>query len=333
MSRLCFKKRYNLQNTFLYSDEMNSHNFLNFRALRLFIAVFDSQSFSLVARNEGVSPSLVTRTINQLEDALGQQLFYRNTRAVIPTEAGQLFVTHARAITERMGEAQTELQEKESEPSGQVRINGPVVFGHRHIAPWLAELYARYPRLSVELTQTDSYIDPHKDGTDLIFRIGVLADSTYQARIFGPQVHQIVASPAYLKRYGKPASPQALIEHHCLGFNGPKGLNRWYFRQQNEIWQHYPLTTTLVSNNADTLMTAALSGMGIILFPDWLTGEYVKSGQLVSVLEGYEASTTLEQQQIAAIYPNTRKPPLKVRAVIDFYVEKFGSPLYWRTPL
>lgn len=310
---------------------MNPHNFINFRALRLFIAVFDLQSFSLVARREDVSPSLVTRTINQLEDALGQQLFYRNTRAVVPTEAGQLFVEHARTIVEQIAGAQAELQEKESEPSGLVRINAPVVFGHRHIAPWMGELYARYPRLRVELTQTDSYIDPHREGTDIIFRIGVLADSTFQARIFGPQVHSLLASPAYVEQYGLPETPEELIHHRSLVFNGPQGLNRWFFRRGNGSWRNYPLTPAFVSNNADTLMAAALNGMGMVLFPDWLSGEYVKSGRLVTLLEGYESSTTLEQQQIAAIWPNSRRPPLKVRAIIDFFIEKFDSPLYWRS--
>lgn len=310
---------------------MNAHNFINFRALRLFIAVYDQQSFSLVARREDVSPSLVTRTINQLEDALGQQLFYRNTRAVVPTEAGQLFVVHARTIVEQIAGAQAELQEKESEPSGLVRINAPVVFGHRHIAPWMAELYLRYPRLKVELTQTDNYIDPHREGTDLLFRIGVLADSTFQARIFGPQVHSLLASPAYIKQYGMPETPEDLMQHHSLVFNGPQGLNRWYFRRGNGNWRDYPLTPSFVSNNADTLMAAALNGMGMVLFPDWLSGEYVKNGRLVTLLEGYESSTTLEQQQIAAIWPNSRRPPLKVRAIIDFFIEKFGSPLYWRS--
>ena len=325
------EKWHNAKNTFLYSDEMNAHNFINFRALRLFIAVYDMQSFSLVARREDVSPSLVTRTINQLEDALGQQLFYRNTRAVIPTEAGHLFVEHARTIVEKITRAQAELLEKESEPSGLIRINAPVVFGHRHIAPWLSELYERYPRIQVELTQTDTYIDPHRDGTDLLFRIGVLADSSYQARIFGPQVHHLVASPAYVKKFGYPETPEELVKHRSLVFDGPGGLNRWYFRRGDGRWRHYPLAPAFVSNNADTLMAAALNGMGMVLFPDWLSGEYVRKGELVKILEGYESSTTLEAQQIAAIWPNTRRPPLKVRTVVDFFVEKFGSPLYWRS--
>lgn len=106
---------------------------VNFRALQLFIAVYDSQSFSTVARREGVSPSMVSRTIHQLEDALGQQLFYRNTRAVVPTEAGRLFAAHARGISEQFSAARRDLQDRSLEPGGLVRINAPVYFGQRHI--------------------------------------------------------------------------------------------------------------------------------------------------------------------------------------------------------
>ncbi|QUG77974.1 LysR family transcriptional regulator [Erwinia sp. E602] len=309
---------------------MNMLNQIDFRALRLFVAVFDLQSFSLVARREDVSASLVTRTINQLESSLGQQLFHRNTRAVAPTEAGSIFAAHARTLLAQLADAQAELQEKESEPSGLVRINAPVVFGQRHIAPWLAELYQRYPRIRVDLTQTDSYIDPHREGADLIFRIGVLADSGLQARIFGPQINSLLASPAYVARYGRPETPEDLAAHRSLAFNGPQGLNRWYFRRGQESWRHYPLNPVLTSNNADTLLTAALNGMGMVLFPDWMSGEHLSSGRLINLLEGFECATTLEQPQIAAVWPKSRRLPLKVRATVDFFVGKFGSPLNWR---
>ncbi|HBR2508858.1 LysR family transcriptional regulator, partial [Klebsiella pneumoniae] len=127
---------------------------VDFRALQLFIAVYDNQSFSVVARREGVSPSLISRTIQQLEDALGQQLFYRNTRAVVPTEAGRLFAASARELLGQYADAQRALQDRAQVPGGLVRINAPVYFGQRHIAPWLPELAARHPKLQFDLTLT-----------------------------------------------------------------------------------------------------------------------------------------------------------------------------------
>ena len=166
---------------------------INFRTLLFFIGVFDEQSFSAVARREGVSASMISRVILQLEDTLGQQLFYRNTRAVIPTEAGRLFIDYARAMTEQLSEARTEMLDRSLEPSGLIRIYAPVFFGQRHIAPWLTELSNRYPRLQIELTQTDDYIDPHRDAANVIFRIGTLTDSSFHARVFGTQHYHLVA--------------------------------------------------------------------------------------------------------------------------------------------
>lgn len=107
---------------------MNTVDSINIKTLLFFIEVFDAQSFSVVARKEGVSASKVSRIIKQLEDSLGQQLFHRNTRAVIPTEAGHVFMRYAKSMTESMNAAQQELQDRTLEPGGLIRINAPIFF-------------------------------------------------------------------------------------------------------------------------------------------------------------------------------------------------------------
>ena len=210
---------------------MQGLNELSFKALRLFVAVLDLGSFSEVARREGLAPSSISRQIQLMEQALGQQLLYRHTRAVSPTEAGRLLGRHARLMLEQLEAAGQALQEQESEPSGLVRINAPMVFGQRHLSPWLGELCRRYPKLQLDIQQTDTYVDPLQDGTDLLFRIGVLNDSSMQARIFAPQRFRIAASPAYLARHGTPQHPDELINHQCLAYKGITGQQRWFFRK------------------------------------------------------------------------------------------------------
>lgn len=309
---------------------MHDAGAINFRTLLFFIGVFYSQSFSAVARREGVSASMVSRVILQLEDTLGQQLFYRNTRAVIPTEAGRLFIDYARNMTEQLSEARKELLDRSLVPAGLIRINAPVFFGQHHIAPWLTGLTARYPRLTIELTQTDDYIDPHRDASDVIFRIGTLTDSSFHARIFGTQRYYLAASPGYLRHYGCPETPEDLSRHKCLVYKGSSGANRWLFRKPGSSWTHYPLRALMTSNNAESLLTGALGDMGLVLFPDWLIGDSLKKGSLVRVMTEYEAAIKTDAQYIAAIYPNVRHPPLNVRAVIDYFVEVYGTPLYWQ---
>ena len=304
---------------------------INVRALLIFIEVYEAQNFSVVARRQGISASQISRVIHQLEDALGQQLFYRNTRAVIPTESGHLFIRYARAMVENVEEARRELDERSSEPSGTIRINGPVFFGQRHVAPGLAELTERYPRLNIELTLTDDFIDPHRHAADLIFRIGMLTDSTFHARIFGQQRYHLAASPAYLRKHGVPDDPATLSDHQCLVYRGSSGPNRWLVRREGENWIHYPVVARMTSNNAESLLTAALGGMGIVLFPDWLIGDRLQRGELVALLPEMACAINTEPLNIAAIYPHARHPPLNVRAVIDYYVERFGTPPYWQT--
>ncbi|HFX6474685.1 TPA: LysR substrate-binding domain-containing protein [Acinetobacter baumannii] len=309
---------------------MDLTNSIDIRTLRFFISVYNAQNFSNVARKEDVSASMISRTIQQLEDALGQQLFYRNTRAITPTESGKLFFEYAKRITEQLDEAQKALQDKTIEPSGLVRINAPVFFGQRHIAPWLAGLSERYPRLLIELIQTDEFIDPLRESTDLIFRIGALTDSSFHARIFGTQKYHLAASPQYIAKYGTLDHPTELNQHKCLVYKGFEGPNRWLVRKPNEEWVHYPITPLLSSNNAESLMTAALHGMGIVLFPDWLIGEALKKGDLIKLLPEYEVAIKSQPQHIAAIYPNVRHPPLNIRAVIDYFAEIYGDTPYWQ---
>lgn len=303
---------------------------INLRALQLFLAVYESHSFSVVARREGVSPSLISRVIHQLEDALSQQLFYRNTRSVVPTEAGRLFANYARDMTEQFTNVQRDLQDRTQAPSGLVRINAPVYFGQRHVAPWLNGLADRYPRLEFELILTDDFIDPHREATDIIFRISSLPDTGYHAKIFGSQRYYLTASPDYISRFGEPRLPSELNQHRTLVYRGSQGFNRWLFRQGEEEWTHYLQTPRLFSNNADALLTAAIGGMGIVLFPDWMVNDALTQGRLVALMNDYSVGITHSPTYIAAIYPHARHPSPNVRAVIDYFTDVFGTPLYWQ---
>lgn len=309
---------------------MYDFSHISMRSLSIFVEVYDVQNFSIVARREGISASQVSRIIHQLEDAIGQPLFYRNTRAIMPTESGHIFIRHVRAMVGNLDAARRELGDRELEPSGLIRINAPVFFGQKHVAPELAGLTECYPRLTIDLTLTDDYIDPHKDAADVIFRIGELTDSSFHARIFGQQYYRLAASPGYLQKYGVPESPTDLSQHKCLVYCGSSGPNRWLFRGKGEAWVHYPVSALMSSNHAESLLIAAMGGMGIVLFPDWLISEKLQSGELIALMLAWEASIKSEPLTIAAIYPHARHPTLNVRAVIDYYVEAFGSPLKWQ---
>ena len=308
---------------------MNQLKDISGYTLMIFIQVYEHRSFSLVSRIESVAPSSISRIILQLEKKLGQQLFYRNTRSLIPTENAEILIHYARKITSQLNEAIDEIQNSGNDAQGLVRINAPILFGQLHIAPWLVELNSIYPNLEIELILSDDFIDPYKKTTDIIFRISQLLDSGFHARVIHKVQYHLVASPKYIKKFGTLTSPKDLAQHKCLVYQGSQGMNKWYFKQKNSF-ANVQLNTILRSNNAESLRIAALNGLGLVLFPDWIIGNDLKHNNLKKLLSDYTCSISLDELHIAAIYPQTQKMPKKVRVVIDFFIKKFGRPTYWQ---
>ena len=196
--------------------------------------------------------------------------------------------------------------------------------------PWLPQLSAQYPKIQMDLSLTADFIDPQYYATDVIFRIGSLHASAFHARIFGEQTYHLVASPAYISTHGKLQVPADLKHHKCLLYKGSTGPNRWLFRTESEDWTPFLAPALLMSNNAESLLVSALKGMGIVLFPDWLIGEHLKSGELIKLLPNYSTAVKTTPQHVAAIYPHTRHVSLNVRALIDYFAKVYGHPLYWQ---
>ncbi len=142
---------------------------------------------------------------------------------------------HARLLLVQLEEAGQALQEQQSKPTGLVRIDAPVVFGQRHLTPWLGELCRALSEAATGYpANRPSTSTRLQEGADLLFRIGALHDSSMQARILAPHRFQVAASPAYLKRHGTPQHPDQLAQHQCLAYKGAAGQQRWFFRRDGE---------------------------------------------------------------------------------------------------
>ncbi|WP_446469066.1 LysR family transcriptional regulator [Xenorhabdus stockiae] len=306
---------------------------INARTMQIFLAVISEGCFSEVARQEGLSPSSVSRTIQLLEHSLGIQLFYRNTRAVIATDEGRLYADAFRNILRQLDDTKTLIGERRQDPGGHFRINAPISFGLRHLSPWISELSQRYPALTIELNLTDTFVDPLADSTDLLFRISSMKDSGFHGRFISDQTYYLVASPEYIEKYGAPATLEDLSKHRLLAYKGVMGTQRWLFTCGEERVQMTP-ETRIVSDNAELLTRAAEDGAGIILFPDWQIGELMKQKKLVEIKIDFDVSTGASEQSIYMLYPGGKYPSLNTRAVIDFFLDKFGTPPYWKyTPI
>ncbi|SDJ12396.1 DNA-binding transcriptional regulator, LysR family [Paraburkholderia steynii] len=304
---------------------------MNLQALRYFLMVSTTGSFLATARHFEVPASSVSRFVASLEKELGQQLFYRSTRAVRLTEQGQRYYTQVREAVELLDSAADQLANRGTGIRGLVKINAPEALGRLHIAGLVNELQRQYPDLSVELTLTDAFIDPVQEGTDVTIRVGRLVDSGLIGKVVSAHRYRIAASPEYLAGRGIPQTPADLMQHNCLLYKGQQGSQRWYFRRSSkENFESLDVSGSLRSNNAEALVAAALAGRGIVLFPSWLFAPTsFKEGKLVSLLTDWDISASAEELYVQILSPENRLRSHKVREVSDFLVKAIGSPPYW----
>ena len=296
-------------------------------ALRLFVRVATFGSFAEAARYFGLPASSVSRHIAGLERRLGHRLLYRHTRAVRLTEVGERYFQQVREALESLDMASEQVGGAASQPRGLLRINAPVAFGRLHVAPLLADFQAAYPDIEIELTLTDAFVDPVQEGADVVIRIGTLEDSSLVARELAPQRFVACAAPGYLAAHGRPRTPEDLPGHNCLIYKGTRGVQPWYFRDTaKDRFRSVEARGNLRSNNAESLVEAALQGQGIVLFPTWLLQAHLQAGRLVPVLQEWDAAGEPTLQGIHAIYPENRLRSSKVSAFLDHLQAHAPSP-------
>jgi DNA-binding transcriptional LysR family regulator len=307
---------------------------MHLKAHRFFAMVAVTGSFSATARHFQVPASSVSRFIAALERDVGQQLLYRNTRAVKLTDAGERYYLQIREVLDLLDAANEEVAGKVGEIRGLVRINAPVAFGHLHVVKLLNGLYDKYPELTVELNVTDAFIDPVQDGADIIFRVGHLQDSGLIGRKICDQRYLLCASAEYVASHGRPLSPQDLQNHACLVYKGASGVQRWHFRHPgHSTVEIIDVDGPLRSNNGEVLMAAAQAGRGIVFFPSWLfSKQSFESRQLVRLLPEWDGSVESSPSPLHLISPENRLRSQKVRVVWDYFLNAIGTPPYWDEP-
>ena len=200
----------------------------------------------------------------------------------------------------------------------------------RRVAPAIAEFLTLYPGLDVQLRLIDSFVDlrgDHLGEVDLVLRIGPLADTRLIATPLAPLVRVLCASPAYLERRGTPRSPQELVEHDGLDWDGLAPQYAWRFQVGGQRQLFRPRRQRMTTNNAETLLFGAVSGLGIAHLPTWLVSEHLLRGELIPLF-CEEGLPDPEPSSIYALNLN-RDIHSRTRLLLAFLRERFGEAPPW----
>lgn len=293
-----------------------------------FIKVVEARSFTAAGARLGLSKSVVSRRIAELEDRLGARLLNRTTRKLSLTEIGQAFYERCARIVADVEEAERAVGDLHGAPRGRLRLNAPVSFGRLHLAAAIVAFIERYPAIEIDVDLNDRYVDLLEDGYDLAVRVGRLRDSSLVARKLAPSRRAVVASPAYLERCGVPETPLDLAHHNCLLYTNIPTAEQWQFADGDEAFS-VKVTGPMRANNGDLACAAAVAGMGIAVLPTFLCGAALATGDLVAL----DLPLKTTETGVYAVYPQNRHLSSKVRAFVDFLAARFGPSPYWDAAL
>ncbi|MEO8626478.1 MAG: LysR substrate-binding domain-containing protein [Betaproteobacteria bacterium] len=296
----------------------------NLERMAIFVRVVEAKGFSSASRRLGLSKSLVSKQVTQLEKSLGARLLNRTTRNKSLIEAGTVFYDHCARTLEELEEAKLAVARLHSQPRGVLKLSASVAFGTLHIAPALPEFLARYPEVSIDMIITDRFVDLAEEGYDLAIRIAKDPGQNLVARKLAGVNRKLCATPEYFARRGVPRTPDDLVEHNCLTYTYFNPQDPWRFQgPSGDI--SVRASGNLRLNDDEALSQAVLGGLGVALLPTFIIGQELQNGRLQSVLSEYVAM----EREIYTVYLRNRHLSAKVRAFIDFLVDRFGPEPYW----
>ncbi|WP_312976510.1 LysR family transcriptional regulator [Stutzerimonas nitrititolerans] len=291
--------------------------------MRIFVRAVSAGSLSAAGRHLGISPAMATKHVDALEAHLGVKLLHRTTRRLSLTEAGSDYLDACLRILPEIEEAEASAASQRVEARGLLRMNVPLTFGSRYIAPLVPAFSQRHPAVRVELGLNDSQVDLIDGGWDMAVRIGRLADSTLQARRLADCPLVVCAAPAYLDERGVPRKVADLAQHNCLSYTLSQSKD-WAFGRDGNA--RVTVSGDLLANNGSALVAAAVGGQGIIYQPQFIVAGALRRGELV-VLELDKPA--MDVGGIHLLYPPDRRPPAKVRVMADYLIESFKDEAPW----
>ncbi len=291
-----------------------------FNAMKTFVQVAETESFSKAAELLSLSKASVSKQVSELEASLDAQLFIRTTRQVRLTDNGQYYLSKCRDLLAELADVEAVFNQGDAAIHGVLRIAAPQTFSELYLGPALDQFLSLHPEIEISLTLQDRFTDLVEQRIDVGIRISELADSTLIGRRIASTSIVACASPRYLAEHGSPASPQDLREHRLILDSNFREPGRWYFDDNGQ-----PVSVKVGGrfrvNNAILARDMAIRDGGTTMLPAFVVREAVKNGCLQIILDRFQG----EPRGIYALYPQQRHVSNRVRAFMDHLVGYFSS--------
>ena len=294
--------------------------------MAIFQRVAERGSFAGAAEDLGLSPSAVAKLIGRLEDRLCVRLINRTTRRLALTAEGEFYLEHAREIVAAIESVEADIASARLSPRGHLRVHTFPVIAVHHLVPVLLDFMTCYPQITFDFLVTNRIVDIIGENVDVSLRIGELNDSALVARKIVDLTRIVCASPSYLARHGRPVRPADLVQHSCLTLSRNPGSVTWPFRVGGELVQ-VDVKGTISADSADMLLGLAIQGAGILRLSEHVVADAIQKGQLEPLLQDAQDP---EKYPLWALLPPGRHRAPKVKAFLDFLIERLGS-VPWRT--
>lgn len=287
----------------------------------IFVKVIEHGSFIAAARSLRLPKTTVSRKVQELESRLGAQLLHRTTRKLGMTEAGNIYYEHCKRIAQELDEAENAVGQLQGGPRGWLRITAPYSMGIERIAPLLGEFHARHPEVRVEMLLSNEPLDLIDKEIDVALRVGSLPDSNLVARRLAVMRTQVYASPAYIERHGEPLHPDDLQHHRTFGMQKMRrnGQFHWPLNDGAGLAE-YRINPIMIANDPAGGRGALLCGEVLMLASDIMIKAYAEKGYVRRVLAGW----TGPELELNALFPRGQVTSPKVRAFVDFLVERLN---------
>lgn len=291
-----------------------------FEAMRAFVCVVDTGSFTRAAAHLGLSRASVSALVQQLETHLRVRLLHRTTRRLQLTSEGQAYCPRARELLQALDEVEAGLAGSRQLPCGRLRIDVPTPFAQWLLLPALAGFHARYPDIEIDLGASDRAVDLAGEQVDCVIRSGGLLAPDLVARPLAILPVGLFAAPAYLAAHGSPGDPQALAEapHWQVRFRWGRQARAlpWQLQRDGQVVSVAP-RSRLAVDDGTACLAAACAGLGVVLMPRYMAAQALERGQLLPVLEDWQA----EPLPLHLAWPGQRPVSARLRVFIDWLLQ------------